>query len=955
MPARLSTVREHAKRIVLLALLYWVLGRIGFSIASLPGHVSPVWPPTGLAIAAVFVYGRSIAPGAFLGAFVLNIGGLSAATALGMATGNTLEALVAAGLLHHFGVKTRFARPRDVGVLCGVAVGASVVSALIGVTTLHIAGVVPLGAVLKNLNVWWIGDVMGAIIVTPLLLSWSDSEAAHDAHQLQTEVILIVSAFAFAIAVSFVGPNPSAFLIYPIVAWAAMRFGARGATLATFAITLIAIERTSQGVGRFVTGDAISDLWLLDSFLAVLALQGMLLAALVGERDQAHRTLLSTNSLLETRVRERTDALQVDRQALEQAQRIAHIGSWEYDIATEQLASSAELQRLFGYEFGTAPTDYASAMERVHAEDRPILDQLYAEARVSGKSFTTVLRVILPDGETRWLRTRCQADVIAGRVVQLNGICQDVTESKVTEERLRANEVRTTRIIDAASEAFVTIDPDERITDWNRQAELTFGWKRGEVLGLSMVDIIIPAAQRDAHRKGVSRFLKTGRMQVLNTRREVTAVHRDGHEFPVEMAVWATEDARGELIFHAFLHDISARLADKAALDAALEEAREASRLKSAFLANMSHEIRTPMNGVMGMVGLLLDTKLTVQQRDYIQTMSTSASSLGAIIDDVLDVSKIEAGKLQLDDDDFALRHIVHVATVPFVPMAAERHIKLSSTVDDSVPDSLHGDSRRLKQVLGNLLANAVKFTSTGEVTLAVTTHDRCVRFEVRDTGIGIPREACARLFEPFVQADASTTRRFGGTGLGLAICRDLVTLMGGEIGVESKAEKGSLFWFTVPLKPARHALPASTVAAPAPPPVDGIRVLVVEDNPVNRKVAVGMLTQLGYQTDVAVDGLAAVEAFSANKYDAILMDCQMPRMDGYDATRTIRSMETKTRTPIVAMTASAMAADREQCMAAGMDDFLTKPVARELLAGALRQCLEGKPPTGRRKINTSR
>jgi PAS domain S-box-containing protein len=652
---------------------------------------------------------------------------------------------------------------------------------------------------------------------------------------------------------------------------------------------------------------------------------------------------MSTNSLLETRVRERTDALQIDRQALEQAQRIAHIGSWEYDLATEKIAWSEELQRLFGYENGNAPDRYEDAMSRVHPDDRLALDEVFVAARDTGTPFALSIRVVLPDGTTRWLRTRCQADIIAGRVVQLNGICQDVTASKLTEERLRANEVRTTRIIDAASEAFVTVDPDERITDWNRQAELTFGWKRSEVLGLPMVDVIIPPAERDAHRRGVSRFLKTGRIQVLNTRREVTALHRDGHEFPVEMAVWATEDASGELVFHAFLHDISARLADKAALDSALEEAREASRLKSAFLANMSHEIRTPMNGVMGMVDLLLDTKLTSTQRDYVQTMSTSASTLGAIIDDILDLSKIEAGKLHLDLDDFALHHLMQVTTTPFKPLAAERGITLASSVAASVPDALHGDSRRLRQVVSNLLANAVKFTSTGEVKLSVCAQGRVLRFEVRDTGIGIPPEARSRLFEPFVQADASTTRRFGGTGLGLAICRELVTLMSGEIGVESTPGEGSVFWFTVPLKRAHSQLTAPEVIAPAEASMEGIRVLVVEDNPVNRKVAVGMLNQLGYQADVAEDGVAAVEAFNANRYDAILMDCQMPRMDGYDATRAIRSMETKTRTPIVAMTASAMASDREQCLAAGMDDFLTKPVARDLLAVALRQCFEGR------------
>jgi len=939
--ARMTKVGEHAKRIVVLAVLYYVFARVGLSLASLPGKVSPVWPPTGLAIAAVFVYGRSIVPGVFLGAFFVNLSGIPIPGVVALSIGNTLEAVVAAELLHRFAVKPGLSRPHDVGVLCGVAVSATLISATIGVTTLHFVDVVALGQMHTHFAVWWIGDVMGALIVAPLFLSWISRRESDDAERSQKEVTLLVGAFALAILVAAVGPNPSAFLIYPVAAWAAMRFGSRGATLATFAVAAFAVQRTASGVGRFVTGEALTDLWLLEAFLIVLSLQGLLLAAIVAERDRVQRELMSTNSLLETRVRERTDALQVDRQALEHAQRIAHIGSWEWDLSTEEIAWSDELQRLFGYDVGTAPRGYETALSRVHPDDRPILDELTAEARATGTPFTIDIRVVLPDGAVRWLRARTQAEMIAGRVVGLNGICQDITETKLTEVRLRANEVRTTRIIDAASEAFVTIDPEERITDWNRQAELTFGWKRRDVLGLRMVDVIIPEAEREGHRKGVARFLKTGQTQVLNTRREVKALHRDGHEFAVEMAVWATEDANGDVMFHAFLHDISDRLADKAALDAALDEAREASRLKSAFLANMSHEIRTPMNGVVGMVGLLSDTKLTAKQRDFVQTMRSSAESLGAIIDDILDVSKIEAGKLQLDKSDFALRNLVQATLMPFQPMATDRGIKLSATVAPSVPDGLNGDSRRIKQVIGNLVANAVKFTAAGEVKLTVTTQGRMLHFEVRDTGMGIPRETCARLFEPFVQADASTTRVFGGTGLGLAISRDLVTLMGGDIGVESKPGAGSTFWFNVPLSRGKDERPAPAVE-PTAVPLNGVRVLVVEDNAVNRKVAVGMLSQLGYAADIAVDGVEAVEAFGATKYDAILMDCQMPRMDGYDATRTIRSMETSTHTPIVAMTASAMASDREQCLAAGMDDFLTKPVARDRLANALRDCIEG-------------
>ncbi|MDP1793468.1 MAG: ATP-binding protein, partial [Acidimicrobiales bacterium] len=409
-------------------------------------------------------------------------------------------------------------------------------------------------------------------------------------------------------------------------------------------------------------------------------------------------------------------------------------------------------------------------------------------------------------------------------------------------------------------------------------------------------------------------------------------------------------DVHGKPTFHAYLHDISERQADKAKLAFALEEAREASRMKSAFLANMSHEIRTPMNGVLGMVGFLLDTELDHIQRDYVQTMAASAEALMAIIDDVLDVSKIEAGKLEIEESDFDLRRLLQDTLRPFMPAANEKGVALGATVSNSIPDAIRSDRLRLRQVISNLVSNAVKFTAIGSVNVCARVWDDKLLFEVTDTGIGIRDDRRAQLFEPFIQADASTTRRYGGTGLGLAICRQLITLMGGDIGVTAAQGGGSRFWFSVPLTAA---------LAPVEPPIisdaqlkrdlrtsgQGRKVLVVEDNPVNRKVAVGMLEHLGYTVEIAVDGVEAASLFAPNTYDAILMDCQMPRMDGYDATRAIRAQESVTHTPIIAMTASAMASDRDKCLAAGMDDFLSKPIGTEKLGATLNNWIGESPP----------
>jgi len=514
------------------------------------------------------------------------------------------------------------------------------------------------------------------------------------------------------------------------------------------------------------------------------------------------------------------------------------------------------------------------------------------------------------------------------------------------ERELVASKQKGRLYIQQTSVAMIDCDIHGVITGWNAAAQRTFGYTVAEALGHNLIELVVaPAAAPQQH----TLANQIRQKQVTEVRDIYRNQTKAGRTITCEWTNTGIWTEAGEFIgFICCAVDITARIESELELKLAKEQAEAATHAKSAFLANMSHEIRTPMNGVIGMTNLLLATPLTSEQSEYVETIHKSGSALLEIINEILDFSKIESGKLTLDLQAFELPRIL-ADLVNLLTPKRYSGVTLDLQIDPLAPQWLMGDAGRLRQILINLVGNALKFTERGAVTLRVEVKaageqwvELC--FAVRDTGIGIAQAEMAGLFERFVQADGSTTRKYGGTGLGLSICKLLVEKMEGRIWAESQVNCGSTFYVTLRfpvvesrLLPLRSPQLAATCHRLPSTPKAPLSILLVEDNPINQKVALRILAHIGYQAELAGNGRAAVTAVQQQSFDLVLMDLQMPEMDGFEATRQIRRTVPRQRQPhIIAMTAAALAEDQRQALAAGMDDFITKPIRPEALAQKL-------------------
>jgi len=650
-----------------------------------------------------------------------------------------------------------------------------------------------------------------------------------------------------------------------------------------------------------------------------------------------------------TKRKEAELALQRSEERLRKSQQFANVGSWDWQLETDVLYWSERVPALLGLKSGNIKTTREQFLSRVHFEDRQRVEKAVTACLEHRADYDIEYRVVWPeDGSIHWLRE--QGDVLRdeyGTPLNMLGLVQDISRRKEVELQLQAQHRFLDSVIETIPSMLFVKDANAlRYVRVNRAGELLTGRPAAEFLGKSDTDLLPP---EEAEVKLVADHSLLASGKTLEITEEQISTCQGSRVLRTRKVPILDEQGNPT-----YLLGISDDITEQRAAEQSLAEARilaeKANQAKSDFLANMSHEIRTPMNGIIGLTELALTTNLSPQQTDYLRKVNQSAQSLLGLLNDILDLSKIEANRLELESIPFDLHDLLEQISSLMAIYSQQKGIPLHVRMDAEIPRHLLGDPLRIKQILLNLVGNAFKFTKEGEITIEVRpglhAQHSClpVAFTVRDTGIGINETQQQDLFKPFVQSDSSTTRIYGGTGLGLAITRQLVEMMDGTIELISAPGKGSSFTFTLPLPlsdQSELAAHLERTELPAPDSgtleqIRGARILLVEDNFINQQVAVELLRQEYFRVDLAENGQQALDLLQPGRYDIVLMDLQMPIMDGYQATRAIRSWKEYDELPILAMSANAMRHDREQCRAVGMNDHIPKPVDRRQLLAAL-------------------
>jgi PAS domain S-box-containing protein len=1009
----------YAVQIVGFALLYVAAGLASLSLASPEQATSRnIFAAEGVALAVVLLLGVRLWPGVFLGQIILAfIHGMTWEVGLGLAVVSSLEVVIAAKLFGWLNIHPSLHRMRDVAKLHLL-----IVLVLQPFSTMFCTGILWLnnphrapgeyGGIWAS---WWLANVLGQLLLAPMLLTFFSR--ARTVQVFLREELLMLLPLLLAGFLVFSGtallPESMAFAIMtPILAMIALRRGMVAATTGVALIAGMALYCTHLKTGPFVVKDTVNQLGL-NAFLFFTAITVQFTTALFTERTDLEEDLSQSQQMMRL-VLDRFPGVVFwkDRQSVylgcnnafasaaglgtssdivgktdfelpwgkneaeasrDDDRMVMHSGKPKIGIIEPQFQAGGRLAWFHTNKLPLLDANGASIGVLGASTDITALKQAEDELRLNAESHKKINSMVVDILHHSW-NTRKSPGELAAYLARRTGDTLNVDIVAVwvyseTDQKLRSlaryhqltGMLQPDEAYDMSDmKPYMDINVDSRYTIVN-------SWDAYPTPPGFMDRIIRPSGIKSTLFAPIRRHgRQLGLVSLSQTRDRKNWTPEEGS------AVATLADVMGQIITEDELRrtqeeinqlntTLEQKVGDRTAqLEEARRVAEEAAQSKGTFLAIMSHEIRTPMNGVLGMADLLATTPLNTEQRDWLETLRSSGQSLLGLLNDILDFSKMEAGKLALEEAPFDLRAQVNAVAALLEGKAQEKDLHIQTFVDMDVPDVFIGDALRLRQILTNLVGNAIKFTEHGRIDIGVQVNPgpapsgaaepaTWLHFTVQDTGIGITPDALPKLFQPFTQADDSTTRQFGGTGLGLSICKLLIERMNGRIWLESEEGRGSTCHVLVALQVAEPPEGRQTEASRWPA-TSAVRcdVLLVEDNPVNQKVAVAMLTKRGHRVTVANDGTEALAAIASGPFDIILMDVQMPVMDGLETTAHIRRREAETgeaHRHIVAMTAHSMGGDRERCLAAGMDDYMCKPFKAEELYGVVEFNQTPAPP----------
>ncbi|MBF0184021.1 MAG: MASE1 domain-containing protein [Magnetococcales bacterium] len=925
---------------VLLFLAYYLTGLLGLAMHSyIDRNITLFWLPAGIAVAFLWRWQTNLWYAVSFAALLVNMtNGSSFLLAAGIAIGNTLGPLFSVWILRKSNFRHKFHCRSDVLWFCCAALSGMTVSASGGVTLLWLHGTITSANYLESWLTWWFGDSIGVLLAAPLLMTIS-RQSLQETVSHRFEIIIFFIILSCVNWLVFLSPFNLTLAYIPVllVMWSALRYGIVGASITVLADSSIALWGTANHHGPFhLMGN--NDQIILSIYVVVHSLVGLLVTALHSENRKAALDLEESYKSLSKISSRLPGMIYQFRQHPD--------GTFSLPYASDEIIN------LFGVDANQVKEDASLIFAAIHPSHRAhCIDSI----RQSAQDLTPWQQKFLVryrDGRERWLFGNAIPERAADGSTLWYGFVTDITESKRAEEDAKnaARELKKSndfleQLFDIPHTGIVFFDRAFNFIRVNHAFAQACGRHIADFPGKNHFDLYPNPDNRAIFQQVVN----SGEAVTVVAKPIIFADHPEKGETYWDWNLYPVKDESGFVTYLIFVvRDVTVSKQAELALLQAKEQAEAASQSKSDFLATMSHEIRTPMHAVIGMGDLLLESNLNEEQERYVRRLQEAGTSLLEIINQILDLSKIEAGRLQIVQEPVRIRTLMHEIMNLFHALAMEKGLQMQCLIAEDIPEWLLVDRVRLKQVLFNLLGNALKFTMRGEIVLSAqieTTNPRQLAVQVRDTGIGVPPEQLDTIFEPFTQADTGVTRRFTGTGIGLTIARQLIELMSGSLHASSQVGVGSCFHITLPLQPCAAAnnennensmIRRESAANPLP-----VNILLVEDSEDNQILIQAFLKNTPHQIATVSNGEEAVAMVQRQSFDLILMDMQMPIMDGYTATRLIRQWETESAQPsipIVALTAHALEGDQQKSLDAGCNLHVTKPIKKQKLLEVIQQ-----------------